>query len=220
MSDETLDTTGEMESVATSTAPVTPVSSESRRSDPDVRIANLQSILDRTKNELAKMKADKEEALRREAQAVKERLDTKLAHEGLVTRVDDVVNEASRATQEALNIAKAKEEENATLKAKQSKLQFVLDNQDMVGYAAILPDTVDTNALQEAAKVIRAQRDKERSAITDQMKVVSNMPSASPSVMTGSPIADPGRYLDGAMNNAELFEKRLAELIAQTSTPE
>lgn len=122
---------------------------------------------------------------------------------------------AQTSLQEAQSRVAELESQVANLTADRDRLQFTVDNPDLVPYLKILPNTGDTEALKQAAETIRNanQRQKEQMSDSAPRHGGSGGPARpAPGKWTGK---DVNEYLAEAQGNAAEFQRRLNEVKRQ-----
>lgn len=213
--DPTGDITGTNPPAAGSTgsgeaAPVNPQGTPP--SDPQARISALQSMADKARAEKDKFEQERNAAITERA-----KLQTELDRiKGEMTKA---VSDAAEATRQALDKATKLEQENADLKPKVTRAEFLLQNPDLGPYAALLPTTADPAELQRQAEAIRAARTQDIATEKERIRlgIVPPANPQRPSVGNKDP-EQIKKYLRGAKTQLE-WEERHAEVIKSLETP-
>lgn len=157
-------------SVSTQTASTAPGAIASRASDPDVRIRNLQSELDKAKTQANTLVLEKS-TLQNEIAAAR-------------SEKNSAIEQAASATRAAMTRSEESERENATLKARLARAEFLVANADLAAYSSLVPETTDKAQLDAVAREIRAARQRDLEALRAQVA-----PSAIASTTTTAPAA-------------------------------
>lgn len=176
--EETVDITQTTEVVDAPSGPVT--SPAPAVSTDDRRIRDLMSQLDKTRNEL-RLKTEELNRLQSERnQAVSERAETQRARQNEVAELRQQLDEAVRATQDALNREQGSLETNATLQRRLARFQYLSQHPELTPFAELLPETTDVEELDRKANVLRKGIDENRQAIKEQLKAAMPPPSPAP----------------------------------------
>ncbi len=180
------------------------------RSDPNARISALQSQLQKAQNQLTQLIQEKTDAVLKQAQLQQEL-------EKVVTQSTSMLNEASRATQEALDRATKVTQENATLSAKVAKLNYLNANPDLVPFAELLPETVNVQELEAKANVVRTARQNDINTIKTQLQTGVVPPATPTKPNTNMSSAEMNAYLLEALGDEKEFMRRRDECVKMAS---
>lgn len=202
-------TDGSVGSDQSNTAQTSAVSTQAsaqtaKPSDAELRIRNLQSELDKARARL--------DALTIEKASLANAIDT------AKTEKDSAIAVAAEATRAAMAKAEQLERENATLRAKAARAEFLVTNPDIAPFASLVPSTEDQQQLDQIAQQIRAARqadlDSMRATVRSGGAVVPPASPARPGSGPPSP-ADINKQLKEAMGKPAEFERLLRELAAK-----
>jgi hypothetical protein len=189
-----------------STQPPTPPQpvTATRPSDPEARIRNLQSELDRTRANL--------NALTLEKATLMNQVET------TATERETAIATAAEATRMAMTKSQTLEQENATLKAEATRLTFILAHPDLAPYAKLIPSTTDEGQLNAVAAEIINARNADIEALRTQVRTAGAPPPANPARPTGTLSAQEiDRQLKDALRDPKRFEQTLKELASRVS---
>lgn len=157
-------------SVSTQTASTAPGVIAPRASDPDVRIRNLMSELDKAKTQANTLVLEKS-TLQNEIVAAR-------------NEKNSAIEQAATATRAAMTRSEESERENATLKARLARAEFLIAHSDLAAYSSLVPETTDQAQLEAVAREIRAARQRDLEALRAQVA-----PSAAASATAADPAA-------------------------------
>jgi len=188
------------------------------RSDPTERVRQLQSMYDRSQQEVSNLKAELTTKNNDLAKAVLDRADLQRKLDQVTNDSNSSVESASRATQEAMDKAVRLEETNATLLADYRRLQVLVANPDVIKWKDLLDPNADIEILNRKVEAIRAARGDDQHEYRE--KVKSSPGPVNPAGVTPKKMApeDIDTYLREAWGDAKLYEKRRQEVLAQMNS--